>query len=87
MEKFSGGGGFFASLFGSLAKEDYDLDAWLGLYTNKNEYIGVVYFNNLKYYDDRRNCVIQHFGDNLTGQGKGDNEDSSGPCIAGDTYR
>jgi stress response protein SCP2 len=68
----SGGGGFFSSLFGSTqANFDCDasvimLDANDRLQSNRD----VIYFGNLK----STNGSVQHTGDNLTGDGDGDDE-------------
>ncbi|WP_042355351.1 TerD family protein [Bacillus rubiinfantis] len=69
----SGGGGFFGSLFGGGGGANIDCDAsviMLGdndrLHSNKD----VIYFGNLR----SANGSIQHSGDNLTGDGDGDDE-------------
>ena len=64
------GGGFFKKLFSS--KKDIDCDASVfvckgGKLTDKDD---VVYFNNLKH----KSGAVQHMGDNLTGEGEGDDE-------------
>ncbi|MBN6888562.1 stress response protein SCP2 [Cytobacillus horneckiae] len=68
-----GGGGFLSSIFGGGGGQNVDCDAsvlLLGegdkLKSNKD----VVYFGNLKSNDGS----IQHTGDNLTGDGDGDDE-------------
>jgi len=63
-------GGFLKKLFSS--KQDIDCDASVfvckgGRLTDKND---VVYFNNLKH----KSGAVQHMGDNLTGDGEGDDE-------------
>ena len=64
------GGGFLKKLFSS--KKDIDCDASVfvckgGKLTDKDD---VVYFNNLKH----KSGAVQHMGDNLTGEGEGDDE-------------
>jgi len=64
------GGGFLKKLFSS--KKDIDCDASVfvckgGKLTDKDD---VVYFNNLKH----KSGAVQHMGDNLTGDGEGDDE-------------
>ncbi len=63
-------GGFLKKLFSG--KQDIDCDASVfvckgGKLTDKND---VVFFNNLKH----KSGAIQHMGDNLTGEGEGDDE-------------
>lgn len=69
----SRGGGFFSALFGGGGGSNIDCDAsviMLGegdrITSNKD----VIYFGNLKSMDGS----VQHTGDNLTGQGDGDDE-------------
>jgi stress response protein SCP2 len=68
----SGGGGFFSSLFGGGA-QNIDCDAsviMLGENDRLQNNNDVVYFGNL-----RSRCgSVQHSGDNLTGEGDGDDE-------------
>ena len=64
-------GGFFGSLFGG--KKDIDCDASVfmcqgGKFVNKDD---LVYFGNLKHASDS----VRHMGDNLTGDGEGDDEE------------
>lgn len=62
--------GFFESLFAS----DFDLDSSVlcinekGKLTSKND---IIFFGNLRHYSD----AIVHLGDNLTGEGEGDDEE------------
>ncbi len=63
-------GGFLKKLFSG--KSDIDCDASVfvckgGKLTNKDD---VVFFNNLKH----KSGAVQHMGDNLTGEGDGDDE-------------
>lgn len=48
--------------------KSFDVDAFVLLFDNENEYLGKIYFGNLKQYG------IVHCGDNLTGVGEGDDE-------------
>ncbi|MGM9530563.1 TerD family protein [Intestinibacter sp.] len=64
-----GGGGFLKSLFGS-GKADIDCDASVFLLNGDSKPIDLVYFGNLR----TRNDSIIHTGDNLTGEGEGDDE-------------
>ena len=62
-------GGFF-SMFGKKANIDCDATAMLlqnGRMIDKKD---IVYFGNLKHYTDS----VRHTGDNLTGEGEGDDE-------------
>ena len=64
------GGGFLKKIFGG--KKDIDCDASVflckgGKLTDKDD---IVYFNNLKH----KSGAVQHMGDNLTGEGEGDDE-------------
>ncbi|QED48325.1 TerD family protein [Cytobacillus dafuensis] len=68
-----GGGGLFGSLFGGGGSPNVDCDASV-LLLGENEKIrnnsDVIYFGNLKSNDGS----VQHTGDNLTGDGDGDDE-------------
>lgn len=68
----SGGGGFLGSLFGA-STPNVDCDASV-LMLGENDRLqnnhDVVYFGNLK----SRDGSVQHSGDNLTGDGDGDDE-------------
>ena len=64
-----GGGGFLKSLFGS-GKADIDCDASVFLLNGDSKPIDLIYFGNLR----TRNDSIKHTGDNLTGEGEGDDE-------------
>lgn len=62
------GGGFFGKLFGGGAA--IDLDASVIIFDSAKNEIDTVYFTNLKSADG----AITHDGDNLTGEGDGDDE-------------
>ena len=70
-----GGGGFFATLFGGGAATthqaiDCDASAIMlknGKFVDRND---LVYFGNLKH----KSGTVNHMGDNLTGEGEGDDE-------------
>ena len=67
-----GGGGFMGSLFGGGAVKDIDCDASAlllqnGKFVSKDD---VVYFGNLRH----KSQSVIHTGDNLTGDGEGDDE-------------
>ena len=68
-----GGGGLFGSLFGGGGGANIDCDASV-LMLGSNDKItsnnDVIYFGNLK----SRDGSVQHSGDNLTGDGDGDDE-------------
>jgi stress response protein SCP2 len=71
----SGGGGFLGSLFGA-STPNIDCDAsvlMLGENDRLQNNLDVVYFGNLK----SRDGSVQHSGDNLTGDGDGDDEQIS----------
>ena len=59
--------GFFARLFSS---EDIDLDASCLMFDQKKELVEMVYYGRLRSIDG----AIIHTGDNLTGEGEGDDE-------------
>ena len=63
--------GLLKSLFGGgSSKPNFDCDASVFMLDEKGKYKDLVYFGNLK-----SPCgSIQHQGDNLTGQGEGDDE-------------
>ena len=70
--KPSGGGGLFGALFGSSSHQAIDCDASAimlknGKFTDKTD---LVYFGNLKH----KSGTVNHMGDNLTGEGEGDDE-------------
>jgi tellurium resistance protein TerZ len=67
--KSGGGGGFLSRLF-SGGDEDIDLDASCLLFDSGRQVLDTVYFGQLK----SRDGAIQHTGDNLTGEGEGDDE-------------
>lgn len=60
--------GFFGGLFGK--KDNFDCDASALLCDANGKLITVIYYGNLKLPD---NSVL-HMGDNLTGEGEGDDE-------------
>ena len=59
--------GFFARLFSS---DDIDLDASCLMFDQKKELVEMVYYGRLRSIDG----AIVHTGDNLTGEGDGDDE-------------
>ena len=62
--------GFFGRLFGSSDSIDCDASVFVcqgGKFVDKDD---LVYFGNLKHRSD----AIKHMGDNLTGEGEGDDE-------------
>ena len=63
------GGGFLKSLFGS-GNTDIDCDESVFLLNEDSKPIDLVYFGNLR----TKNDSIIHTGDNLTGEGAGDDE-------------
>jgi stress response protein SCP2 len=68
-----GGGGLFGSLFGGGSAANVDCDAsviMLGANDKLQNNKDVIYFGNLKTNDGS----VQHTGDNLTGDGDGDDE-------------
>ena len=63
-------GGFFSRLFGNADSIDCDASVFMcrdGKYVSKDD---LIYFDNLHHPSD----CIQHMGDNLTGEGEGDDE-------------
>jgi stress response protein SCP2 len=72
-KKTSSGGGFFSSLFGGGSTPqaiDCDASAIMlknGRFVDKDD---LVYFGNLKH----KSGTVNHQGDNLTGEGEGDDE-------------
>ncbi|MBR4151457.1 MAG: TerD family protein [Selenomonadaceae bacterium] len=70
-DKSNGGGGFFSNLFGG-GKKNIDCDASVflcqgGKFVDKED---LVYFGNLEH----KSHAVKHMGDNLTGEGEGDDE-------------
>lgn len=70
-----GGGGFFATLFGGGAATTHqaiDCDASAIMLKNGKfvDRTDIVYFGNLKH----KSGTVNHMGDNLTGEGEGDDE-------------
>ncbi|MBS4215959.1 TerD family protein [Neobacillus rhizophilus] len=73
VQSSGGGGGFFGSLFGGGGAPNVDCDAsviMLGANDRLQNNKDVIYFGNLKSADGS----VQHSGDNLTGDGDGDDE-------------
>ena len=62
--------GFFGKMFGGGAAEDIDLDASCLLLDEQKNLLDVVWFRQLQ----SRDGSIKHSGDNLTGEGSGDDE-------------
>ena len=63
-------GGFFSRLFGNAESIDCDASVFVcqgGKFVDKDD---LVYFRNLKHHSG----AINHMGDNLTGEGEGDDE-------------
>ena len=69
-----GGGGFFATLFGGAATTHQVIDCDASAIMLKNgkfvDRTDLVYFGNLKH----KSGTVNHMGDNLTGEGEGDDE-------------
>ena len=69
-----GGGGFFATLFGGAATTHQAIDCDASAIMLKNgkfvDRTDLVYFGNLKH----KSGTVNHMGDNLTGEGEGDDE-------------
>ena len=63
------GGGFLKALFGS-GQADIDCDASVFLSNEDSTPVDLIYFGNLR----TKNDSIIHTGDNLTGEGAGDDE-------------
>ena len=64
-------GGFFSRMFGG-GKKDFDCDASVFLCKNGklSDVSDIVYFGNLEH----KSGAVKHMGDNLTGEGEGDDE-------------
>ena len=62
--------GVFFSMFGKKANIDCDATAMLLQNSKMIDKKDIVYFGNLKHYTDS----VRHTGDNLTGEGEGDDE-------------
>ncbi|KMK68669.1 putative stress response protein, TerZ- and CABP1 [Puniceibacterium sp. IMCC21224] len=62
--------GFLGGLFGGGGADDIDLDASVIVFDDGKQAIDLVWFKQLKSNDGS----IQHSGDNLTGEGDGDDE-------------
>lgn len=65
----SSGGGFFGKLLGG-GSDSIDLDASVIMFDANKQFVDNVYFGQLK----SRDGSIVHSGDNLTGEGDGDDE-------------
>lgn len=63
-------GGFLSGIFGGGAPANIDLDASAIMFDESKNIVDVVYFGQLK----SRDGSISHSGDNLTGEGDGDDE-------------
>ena len=63
-------GGFFGGLFGGSGADEIDLDASCLLLDVQKNLLDVVWFRQLQ----SRDGSIKHSGDNLTGEGDGDDE-------------
>ena len=71
IESSGGGGGFFSSLFGGGGADiDCDASALLCQGGKVVTVDDVVYFGNLEHGSN----AVKHMGDNLTGEGEGDDE-------------
>ena len=62
--------GFFSSLFGGGGADEIDLDASVIVFDEGKQAIDLVWFQQLRSKDG----AIHHSGDNLTGEGEGDDE-------------
>jgi len=69
MAKKSGGGGLFG-MFGGSSNDSIDLDASCLMFDEAKNLLDAVYFGQLNSKDNS----IHHTGDNLTGEGDGDDE-------------
>lgn len=70
MAKKSGGGGLFSMFGGGSSSDPIDLDASCLMFDDAKNLQDAVYFGQLKSKDGS----INHTGDNLTGEGDGDDE-------------
>jgi tellurium resistance protein TerZ len=66
----TGGKGLFGKLFGGGQPEAIDLDASCLMFNENKQVVDVVWFRQLQSQDGS----IRHSGDNLTGEGDGDDE-------------
>ncbi|MGY9047051.1 MAG: TerD family protein, partial [Rhodobacterales bacterium] len=73
--------GFLGSLLGGGAAADIDLDASVIVFDDAKQAIDLVWFKQLKSNDGS----IRHSGDNLTGEGDGDDETIAVDLTALDT--
>ena len=66
-----GGGGLLSSIFGSKGEDiDCDATAFLCRDGHLKSVDDIVYYGNLRHSSD----AVRHMGDNLTGEGEGDDE-------------
>lgn len=72
--------GFLSKLFGGgeptaqpRSTANIDCDAWVAVFDNNNRLVKTVYFGD-KNYTEGSTTYIHHQGDNLTGEGDGDDE-------------
>jgi tellurium resistance protein TerZ len=63
-------GGFLSGVFGGKTADSIDLDASCILFNEQKQAVDVVYFGQLS----SKGGSIRHTGDNLTGEGDGDDE-------------
>ena len=64
------GGGFFKKLFSSTPNIDCDASVFLCKDGKLDKVDDIVYFGNLEH----KSHAVKHMGDNLTGEGEGDDE-------------
>lgn len=70
--------GFFSRLFGSGSNSssgaDIDCDAWVACFDANNNHVKTVYYGDKDYIVAGGVNAVHHHGDNLTGEGDGDDE-------------
>jgi stress response protein SCP2 len=64
------GGGFFSSIFNSTPNIDCDASVFVCKNGKLTSVDDIVYFGNLEHFSG----AVKHMGDNLTGEGEGDDE-------------
>ena len=64
------GGGFFSKLFNGTPNIDCDASVFICKNGKLNDFDDIVYFGNLEH----KSKAVKHMGDNLTGEGEGDDE-------------
>ena len=64
-------GGFLSRVFGGKKDIDCDASVFLFKHGNLKESDDIVYYHNLEH----RSGAVKHMGDNLTGEGEGDDEE------------